>query len=150
MVRRKLRIPLVADTNVFVRNFKARSNTNPNRRIIRLWLLERRLQLVVSAELVAEYLEVFATVLGMDAETVEAWRMRFEEDRRCTVVHLARRYTESRDPDDNFLLATARAGGADYLVTNDRDLLDLPEEFVRTLPFRVVSPREFLKDLKEE
>jgi len=44
---------VVADTNVFVRNFKARSNTNPNRRIIRLWLPERRLQLVISPELAA-------------------------------------------------------------------------------------------------
>src|SRR5260370_40125878 len=44
MVRRRSRMPVVADTNVFVRPFKARSNTNPNRRIIRLWLLEKRLQ----------------------------------------------------------------------------------------------------------
>src|SRR5260370_46595 len=95
MVRRRFRTPVVADTNVFVRNFKARSNANPNRRIIRLWLLEKRLQLVVSPELAAEYLEIFGPVLGMDVETIDAWRMRFEEDSRCTVVQLARRYTES-------------------------------------------------------
>ena len=147
MVRRRWRTPVVADTNVFVRNFKARSNTSPNRRVIRLWLLEKRLQLVVSPELAAEYLEVFATILGMDAETTAAWRVRFEEDSRCTVVHLARRYTESRDPDDNILLATALAGRAEYLITNDRDLLDLPEEFRRSIPFAILKPADFLKRL---
>lgn len=33
----------------------------------------------------------------------------------------------SRDPKDNKFLATAVAGGADYLVSEDRDLLDLVE-----------------------
>ncbi len=147
MVRRRSRTPVVADTNVFVRSFKARSNTSPNRRVIRLWLLERRLQLVVSPELADEYLEIFATVLGMDVETIEAWRVRFEKDRRCTLVRLARRYTESRDPDDNILLATALAGEAEYLITNDRDLLDLPEDFQRSLPFTILTPEDFLKEV---
>jgi putative PIN family toxin of toxin-antitoxin system len=136
---------VVADTNVFVRNFKTRSNTNPNRRVIRLWLLEKRLQLVVSPELAAEYLEIFARILGMDTETIDAWRVRFEHDSRCTVVHLARRYVESRDPDDNILLATAQVGRAEYLITNDRDLLDLPEEFRRSIPFAILKPEDFLK-----
>jgi putative PIN family toxin of toxin-antitoxin system len=134
---------VVVDTNVFVRNFKARSNNNPNRRVIRLWLLEKRLQLIISPEVAAEYLVIFAEVLGMDAEIVDAWRVRFEADSRCTVVHLARRYTESRDPDDNLLLATALAGRAEYLITNDRDLLELPEDFRRRLPFAIVRPEDF-------
>ena len=65
MVARRKRTPVVVDTNVFIRSFKARSNKNPNRRIIRLWLLEKRLQLIVSDELIQEYLGVFADVLDM-------------------------------------------------------------------------------------
>jgi putative PIN family toxin of toxin-antitoxin system len=143
---RRQRTPIVADTNVFIRSFKARSPQNPNRRVIRLWLLERRLQLIVSQELIAEYLEIFAEVLGMDATLIAAWRLRFENDPRSTLVGLGRRYTESRDPDDNVLLATARAGNARYLLTNDRDLLELPAEFQRTLPFAIRTPWEFLQD----
>ncbi len=30
-----------------------------------------------------------------------------------------------RDPKDNFLLALAKDGGADYLITGDNDLLDV-------------------------
>jgi putative PIN family toxin of toxin-antitoxin system len=149
MVKRKRRLAVVVDTNVFIRNFLAGRKANPNRRIIRLWLLERRLQLIVSNELIAEYLEIFDRVLRMDAATIEAWRVRFEEDRRCTVVRLARRYTESRDPDDNLVLATALAGRAEYLITNDRDLLDLPREFQRRLPFAIVPPRRFLQEFEQ-
>src|SRR5437764_13333990 len=113
MVRRKERTPVVVDTNVFIRSFKARTRANPNRRVIRLWLLERHLQLIVSSEIIEEYLEIFSEVLRMESETVTEWRQRFEEDKRCTMVRLGRRYTESRDPDDDLLLATAFAGRAD-------------------------------------
>ena len=86
-------------------------------------------------------------VLGMEADIIDAWRVRFEHDSRCTVVHLARRYTESGDPDDNILLATALVGRAEYLIANDRDLLDLPEEFQRSIPFAILQPEDFLKEL---
>src|SRR5262245_27825144 len=107
MAARKARVPVVVDTNCFVRNFKARGKKNPNRRVIRLWLLEKRLQLIVSPEIVQEYLGVFAEVLGMDEERIEEWRKRFEEDNRCTVVRLGPRSTECRDPDDNNFLSAA-------------------------------------------
>ena len=145
MVPRKQRTPIVADTNVFVRAFKARSQTTANRRVVRLWLIERKLQLVVSAELIAEYLEIFSAVLGMDDTTVRDWQLRFETDRRATLVGLGRRYTESRDPDDNLLLATATAGRAEFLITNDLDLLELPENVQDRLPYDIVTPQAFLR-----
>jgi hypothetical protein len=76
MPARKRRIPVVADTNVFIRGFKARSKNNANRRFIRLRLLEKRLQLIVSADVIAEYLEVFARVIGLDGDTLAEWRRR--------------------------------------------------------------------------
>jgi putative PIN family toxin of toxin-antitoxin system len=45
------------------------------------------------------------------------------------------------DPADQMFLEAAAAARADYLVTKDRDLLDLPRG---RLPFRVVQP-EFFK-----
>lgn len=148
MVARKRRTPVVVDTNVFVSAFLARRRTSPNQRVIRLWLLEKRLQLVVSRELLEEYLEIFGAIVEMAPDVLSKWRQRFEKDRRSTVVSLGRRYTESRDPDDNLLLATARAGNAFYLITNDRDLLDLPVDFQRNLPFEIVSPRAFLAEFE--
>jgi putative PIN family toxin of toxin-antitoxin system len=44
-----------------------------------------------------------------------------------------------RDPDDDVVLATARSGRADYLVTGDEDLLTLK----RYHGTRILLPREF-------
>jgi hypothetical protein len=54
MSARKRRVPVVLDTNVFVRNFKSHRKSSANRRIVRLWLVERKLQLIVGAEIIAE------------------------------------------------------------------------------------------------
>jgi hypothetical protein len=66
MTARKHRVPVVLDTNVLVRNFKSRDKRSPNRRVVRLWLIERKIQLIVSDDVVAEYLEIFPDLLVMD------------------------------------------------------------------------------------
>jgi putative PIN family toxin of toxin-antitoxin system len=48
-----------------------------------------------------------------------------------------------RDPDDNRVLECAVAGGAQYLVTGDRDLLDMPPAF----PFTILKVADFLQRL---
>jgi predicted nucleic acid-binding protein len=65
------------------------------------------------------------------------------------MVRLSKRFLESRDPDDNLMLATAHAGKADYLVTNDKDLLDLPCAFQATLSFEICKPASLLAKLAE-
>jgi putative PIN family toxin of toxin-antitoxin system len=44
-----------------------------------------------------------------------------------------------RDPDDEWIIASAVAGKADALVTGDRDILETTVH----LPIRVFSPRQF-------
>ena len=148
MSARKDRMRVVVDTNVFVRNFKARSKSSPNRQVIRLWLVEKKLQLIVSEEIVAEYLEIFQAILGMESSTIDEWQTRFTDDPRVTAVNLARRDDASRDPDDNVFLSTRRAGKARFLITNDKDLLDIPESVKKTLPFSIITPRDFLGTLE--
>lgn len=147
MASRRRRISVVLDTNVFVRALKTRSKQSPNRRLLRLWLF-KQLQIVVCEELVAEYLGVLRDVLGFDSVLLEQWRQRWTAYPTTTVVNLGRRYTESRDPDDNVLLATALVGRCRFLITNDRDLLELPKDTLRSLPFHVVTPIAFLKEFE--
>jgi putative PIN family toxin of toxin-antitoxin system len=149
MVTRKKRTLVVLDTNVFIRALRKRSIRSPSWRILRLWLSHKEIQLAVSDELIQEYLEIFERELGHDAETLSEWRIRFTTDSRVDLIGLAKRYSESRDPDDNLLLATAHAGQAEFLITNDRDLLDLPEEFQHRLPFQIVTPAEFMRWYEE-
>lgn len=48
-----------------------------------------------------------------------------------------------RDPDDDYLIAHALMGNADYLVSGDRDLLALDP----IGPLRILSPRDFVDKL---
>jgi hypothetical protein len=51
----------------------------------------------------------------------------------------------TRDPEDDYLLAYALVGAADYLVTGDNDLLTLNG----TIPeLRILSPRQFREVLQ--
>ncbi len=62
------------------------------------------------------------------------------------IPHLPEPYPEvGRDRKDDFLIAHAIVSNADYLVTWDKDLLDLQE--VEGL--RIVTPPEFLRLLRE-
>jgi uncharacterized protein len=59
---------------------------------------------------------------------------------RGVLVHVVTQVDVCRDPDDNILLALALDGKADYIVSGDRDLLELT-------PFQgipIVTPAEFL------
>jgi len=51
------------------------------------------------------------------------------------------------DPDDQMFLELARDCRADVLITKDRDLLALAARKIRPLPFRIVTPREFARDI---
>lgn len=53
--------------------------------------------------------------------------------------------TVSRDPDDDYLVALARAAGTDVLVSGDIDLTDLDLNDVATL-----TPRQYLDTLAAE
>jgi predicted nucleic acid-binding protein len=52
---------------------------------------------------------------------------------------------QNGDPEDDLVLASARLGGADYLVTGDRGLLDLTQHE----QFAIVSPRDYLALLEQ-
>jgi len=51
-----------------------------------------------------------------------------------------------RDPDDQWIVASAVAGRADLLVTGDRDLLDAADK----LPLAVLDPRGFWELLRRK
>lgn len=56
---------------------------------------------------------------------------------------------EIRDPKDEKILATALGGEADYLVTGDKDLLDLKDN-PKLESLKIVTAKEFLQLLSED
>jgi putative PIN family toxin of toxin-antitoxin system len=65
---------------------------------------------------------------------------------QAELVQLSEIPQASRDPKDDKFLATAVMGEADYVVTEDRDLLDLEEH----QGIKIVDVDTFLKILNED
>lgn len=146
MPRRKERIPITLDTNVIVSYYLSRHRESASSQIVQLWRDQHNLQLVVSDVVINEYLEVLRRV-GVSEERLARLMERFNRRQTVTHVNLGARYTESRDPDDNLILATAAAGKVRFLVTNDHDLLDIPPAQRRRFKFEIVTPQEFLRQV---
>jgi putative PIN family toxin of toxin-antitoxin system len=141
------RIHSVYDANIFAGNFLTKSRHSPNRQVFRRWLVTNEVQLIVSAEIIAEYLELFADHLGMPSADIAEWKNCFLHDPRTTIVVPGPRPRLCRDADDDKYLAAAIAGRARYLVTNDLDLLDLPVASRHRLPFQILTPARFLQEI---
>jgi len=140
---RKQRIRVVLDTNVLVGFYLSRHPSSPNREVFKLWRDRRKLQVILSDEIETEYLEVLSR-LGVSEPQIRRLRQRLKSRDTVTFVRLGARTTASRDPDDNLMLATAMTGKARFLITNDRDLLDITAGEKRRFKFAIITPAEFL------
>ncbi len=147
MPPRKARVPVVLDTNVIVGFFLGKTRHSANARVFDSWLVTHRLQLIVSPPIITEYLELLERV-AIEIGRIESFRLRVETGPTVTRINLGKRFMFSRDPDDNALLDTAYTGRARYLVTNDRDLLEIPSKERRIFRFEIVRPAELLRLLE--
>jgi putative PIN family toxin of toxin-antitoxin system len=143
---RKERLTVVLDTNVILGFYLSRSAHSANARVFRLWRDQRTLQLVVCDALVSEYLEVLQR-LQVAERKLQRFAQRLRQRETVSHVRLGPRFNLSRDPDDNLLFATAIAGKVRFLVTNDRDLLDIPDILRGKFVFQIVKPQELLAQL---
>lgn len=88
-------------------------------------------------------------------EIVEAFLVRLRKTGQI-VRQIPKRFSYSRDPDDEPYINLAVEAEADYIVSRDKDLLDLMtghtdecKDFRRRFrPLRVVDPLEFLKEVR--
>lgn len=148
MPSRKARVRVVLDTNVIIAFHLSTNPQSVNTRVYQLWRNQRKLQLVVSDDTVAEYLEVLQR-LGVSEHRIKRLEERLKRRETVTHIRLGARPRASRDPDDNVVLATAMTGRVKFLVTNDRDLLELSAVDRRKFKFAIVTPNQLLMQLDE-
>lgn len=135
------------DTNVFISYLLARETRSPIRSIVEAVFLQQ-FTLLASADLFREILEVIKNrkrlaqrIAIQDAVTLISALM--------DVAELLPRIAEeipavTRDPKDDYLLAYALVGQADYLIIGDNDLLSIGE----VGGLKIVSPATFVGVLK--
>lgn len=144
MPARKDRIPVVFDTNLVIKHYLGKNPLSASATIFRLWRYERKLQLIVSDEVTAEYFEILERV-GIAPQRIARFQQQLQTASIVTYVNLGARHAISRDPDDDVLLATAAAGHAQYLITSDKDLLDISLAQKRRFKFEIITPVTFLQ-----
>ena len=104
---------------------------------------------MVGDEVLREYLEVLLR-LGVSEDLVKRFEERFVNRTTVTRINLGARLKLSRDPDDNIMIATARSGKAEFLITNDRDLLEISKVEQRRLRLSIITPSELLARLRPD
>lgn len=109
-----------------------------------MWLVRKKIRLLVNREIVDEYIRTIRLILGMEEEQLKQWEQKFLH-RQAEIAPSSKRLVSSRDPKDNVFLAVVTGGKADFLITNDLDLLEISEADKRKLKFQIVTPKEFLE-----
>ena len=120
------------DTNVFVSAFASRGLCAD---VLRVVLAEHTL---VTGEVVLRELgRVLKARIGLPPGIVREID-EFLREYEVAPKPATRAAVPQRDPDDQWVVASAAGGRADVLVTGDRDLLDIVDA-----PVRIVDPRGF-------
>lgn len=120
------------------------------------------IQLIVSGEVLTEVEDVLnrpeirAHFPDLSDEIVGAFLKRLQK-LSVLVRRVPKKFSYPRDEDDESYINLAAAAGADFIISRDRDLLDLMTGYTdeckefrqRFRSLRVVEPAEFLKLLEE-
>jgi len=130
---------IVIDTNVFVIALIGKGNPK-----LTEWLSEKRFTVLFSNEAYSELIQVIRR---------PKFKKLFTEDRILTLLELLENIKElieiksdtavCRDIKDNFLLNLAKDGKADYLITEDLDLLELKKHFET----KIVKYKQFVSEI---
>lgn len=137
---------VLIDTNVWVSAFL--NPSGPPARLKDAWL-QGKCEVVVALPLLTEIAEVLRRPrikrkYGLREEAIVQYLRLIAA--RSALVPVTGRVAVCRDPDDNFILEAAIAGGAEFVITRDDDLkrdLDLIQH-MRECGVQVVSVSRFL------
>jgi putative PIN family toxin of toxin-antitoxin system len=140
-------LDVVIDTNVVIS--AAINRAGGPAQVIREWQADR-FRWLMSPPLLAElertlHSDKASKYIRLDPDEVD-YLFEFIKARTISVVPTQTLTVVSADPPDNRILEAAVEGGADYIVTGDRNLLD----FGTYDGISIVTPRDFLDILSAE
>jgi putative PIN family toxin of toxin-antitoxin system len=121
-------LTVVLDTQIILRGASS-ATSSITAKIYAAWNAGR-FTLLRSEPILAEVEDVLGrpeVLRKLRMTTIEAVALIELLRRQSTLVTPGVRITRSRDPDDDKFLECAAAGGADYIVSGDADLLSLRE-----------------------
>lgn len=134
---------VVLDTNILISALI--TSVSPSAQVFALWR-SRRFDLLTCAQQLEEFARAtrYPQVRARLLPAVAGALLNRVRDRAVVFENLPK-LDIAPDPDDNYLLALAEAGEAQFLVTGDKPLLGLK----RHKSTRIVTPAALLELLKE-
>lgn len=133
-------LSIVIDVNQFLSGFIFHGMM----KVVFNLVLDDKLKLYVSSLLTREVLrklEEFEISEQIQSEVL------FFIERRGILITPNIKVTVCRDPEDNYLLELAETSKADYLITRDKDLLELPNQ--KWKKTEILKPEDFLPSLRK-
>ncbi|MEK7517796.1 MAG: putative toxin-antitoxin system toxin component, PIN family [Patescibacteria group bacterium] len=134
-------LKIVLDTNVFLSTFIYHGMS----KIILELVSKNKIKLYVSYDLKKEVLEKLKE-FGVDKQLASDAKLFL--DTRGIFISPNAEVSACRDPKDNYILKLAETCKADYIITRDKDLLELSNKRWKTT--RIIKPEGFLIYLRSK
>ena len=125
---------VIIDTNVFISGIIYGGNPE---KVLRLFA-QNRITLLISPETTEE---LVSKLYHFELEKDSIDDLLYLLNERATKVISKEKVKISRDKKDNIFLELANSGGADYLVTGDKDLLII-KQYKKTV---ILNPKDFFE-----
>lgn len=128
---------IVLDTNVLV---SALVYGGIPEQILRL-VLEKQIEATISPSILAELFEVLVKKFDFDSKRIKSVEQKIKKNFR--VVHPKNHFQVLDDDPDNRLLEAALEDNCRYIVTGDKELLEISE----FKSVKIIRPAEFFREL---
>lgn len=136
-------LKIVIDTNLFIKGL-LKSKTA---RLIIEAFIEERFKLISSEYLIGELIHTSQkpNLRKFITEDDAALLIALIKE-KAIIVKPKGKINLCRDEKDNPIIETAITAKAEYIITSDKDILEIPPE--KLAPLKTISPEEFLDILK--
>lgn len=134
-------LSVILDTNLFISAYLSGGMTET---ILDL-IVEGKLELNMSQHLIDEVLDKLINKFGFSEDDLDKFNILINT--RSTPYLTLRNVKMCRDPKDDFLIDLILASNPDYLITRDKDLLEIDQNFGKT---KIIKPEEFMGILRAE
>jgi putative PIN family toxin of toxin-antitoxin system len=126
---------VVLDTNILISAVLFKGTPL---KILKFCIIEEKIDVAISPELMAEFVGKLKYKFGLDAQTLEELKELIEQ----STLNILPQYKTKicRDDSDNMILDLAIYSKAGYIVTGDKDLLELKNH----KGIEIITAAEFL------
>jgi len=131
---------IVLDTNILVSGIFWKGTPY---KVLEAWI-DDKFEMIVSEDVLMEYsriLKGFEKKKKGSAEVAKSWILFIAQN--STLLKVKKKVKVCRDPFDDMFLSLAIAGNAKFIVSGDKDLLDM-KEFMNV---EILTASSFLKQL---